>query len=96
MFHAEQYSTEEQEWSINWSTVVGCPTGATLLSSSWSPIGGTGMSFTDQGIQEEYFATIRVSGGEADGIYVFRNDVIVELEGSQETFEQRVEFYVLP
>lgn len=96
MFRASQYPTEDQEWSINWSTVVGCPTGATLLSSSWAPVSGTGMSFMSQGIQEEYFTTIRASGGEADAIYVFRNDVVVGLDGSQETLEQRVEFYILP
>jgi hypothetical protein len=96
MFHAQQYSTEDQEWSINWSSVVGCPTGATLLSSSWSPVSGTGMSFTDIGIEDEYFTTIRASGGESDGVYTFRNDVIVELDGVQETLEQRVEFWIVP
>lgn len=96
MFHAEQYATEDQEWSINWSSVVGCPTGATLLSSSWTPVGATGMSFTDLGIQEEYFSTIRVSGGTTDAVYTFRNDVIVEIDGAQDTLEQRLEFYVLP
>lgn len=96
MFHAQQYSTEDQEWSINWSSVVGCPTGATLISSSWSPVNGTGMSFTDLGIQEEYFTTLRASGGTADGVYTFRNDVIVELDGVQDTLEQRVEFWIIP
>lgn len=96
MFHGEQYAAEDQEWSINWSSVVACPTGATLLSSTWTPIGTTGMSFTNLGIQEEYFATIRVSGGTTDTIYTFRNDVIVELDGALDTLEQRLELYVLP
>jgi hypothetical protein len=96
MFHAQQYPREDQEWSINWSSVVGCPTGATLLSSSWAPVSGTGMSFTDIGIEDEYFTTIRASGGDPDGVYTFRNDVIVELDGVQETLEQRLEFWIIP
>lgn len=96
MFHGEQYATEDQEWSVNWSPVVGCPTGATLISSTWTPVGTTGMSFTDLGIQEEYFSTIRTSGGTADSVYTFRNDVVVELEGARDTLEQRLELYIFP
>lgn len=97
MFHAEQYATEDQEWSVNWSTVVGCPTGATLLSSTWTAVGATGMSAnTLIGLEDEWFATIRASGGEPGAIYVFRNDVVVVLEDEQSTLEQRLEFFITP
>ena len=97
MHPAQQYATEDQEWSINWSPVLGCPTGATLLSSSWTAVGPTGMSAnTLIGIQEEWFATIRVSGGQPATPYVYRNDVVVEIDGEQSTLEDRIEFFVLP
>lgn len=95
MFHAQQYSTEDQEWSINWSAELGCPTGATMLSSRWTAVGSTGMSAnTLIGIEEEWFTTIRVSGGEPGSVYVYRNDVVVVIEGEQNTLEERIEFYI--
>lgn len=93
MFHPEQSSTEELEYAINWSPVL-CPTGATLLSSSWSAVGATGLSVMDMGLLDEWFATIKVSGGESGQLYVWRNDVVVELDGDSQTAEQRIEFYI--
>jgi hypothetical protein len=96
MFHVQQYATEDQEWSINWSPVL-CPTGATLLSVSWTAVGATGMSAnTLIGVEDEWFATIRVTGGEGYGIYVFRNDAVVSIDGVQSTLEERIEFFILP
>ena len=95
MFHAEQFVTEDQEWAINWSPVL-CPTGATLLSSTWQAVGVTGLSVMDMGLVDEWFATVKVSGGIGAAIYTWRNDVVVELDGDQQTLEQRVEFYILP
>lgn len=97
MLHASQYATEDQEWSINWSPVIGCPTGATMLSSTWTAVGSTGMSAnTLIGIEDEIFATIRVSGGDPGSVYVFRNDVVVVLDDEESTVEQRVEFFINP
>ena len=93
MFHAEQTSTEELEWSINWSPVL-CPTGATLTSSTWTAVGATGLSLLDMGLVDEWFANVKVSGGVPGQLYVWRNDVIVELEGDAQTVEQRIEFFV--
>lgn len=93
MFHAEQTSTEELEYAINWSPVL-CPTGATLLSSTWTPVGATGLSLMDMGLVDEWFATVKVSGGETGGLYVWRNDVVVELDGDQQVAEERFEFYI--
>jgi hypothetical protein len=97
MLHAEQYATEDQEWSINWSPVIACPTGATLLSSTWTAVGATGMSAnTLLGIEDEYFTTIRVTGGEPGALYVFRNDVVVWVDDETSVVEDRIEFFILP
>jgi hypothetical protein len=93
--HAQQYATEDQEWTINWSPVL-CPTGATLISSNWYAVGPTGMTFTVVGIEDGWFTTIRATGGEPGGIYIQRNDVVVEIDGELNTYEDRVEFYILP
>jgi hypothetical protein len=93
MFHAQQTSTEELDYSINWSPVL-CPTGATLLSSRWTAVGATGLSLLDMGLVEEWFADIKVSGGTPGSLYVWRNDVIVWLDGDSQTVEERIEFYV--
>ncbi len=96
MHRVTQYSTEELEYSMNWSPVVGCPTGATLLSTSWQAVGATGMSFRSLGTQEEYFSTVVVAGipGVTEGqVYVLRNDAVVDLDGEQQTVEDRLEVY---
>lgn len=95
MIHVTQYSTEELEYSINWSPVL-CPTGATLLSTDWQAVGPTGMSFRSLGTQEEYFSTVVIAGipGTTEGqVYVLRNDAVYELDGEQQTLEERLEMY---
>lgn len=71
-----------------------CPTGATLLSSTWSAVGVTGLSLMDMGIGDEWFTNIKVSGGIPGAIYVWRNDVIVTVGDDQQRLEERIEFYV--
>lgn len=93
MFHASQTSTEELDYSINWSPVL-CPTGATLLSSTWTAVGVTGLSLMDMGLGDEWFANIKVSGGIPGAIYVWRNDVVVTLGDDEQKLESRIEFYI--
>lgn len=93
MIHVTQTSTEELDYSLNWSPAL-CPTGATLLSSTWTAVGATGLSLMDMGLGDEWFANIKVSGGTPGELYVWRNDVIVWLDGDSQRLEERWEFYI--
>lgn len=93
MHQAQQSASEELDYAINWSPVL-CPTGATLLSSTWTAVGATGLSLLDMGLADEWFANIKVSGGVPGQVYVWRNDVVVWLDGDTQTAEDRIEFYI--
>jgi hypothetical protein len=98
MYHVNQYPADEQDWWINWLELIGtCPTGMSLVSSEWSAVGQTGMSFMNMGIDQGWYANVRASGGEPDNIYILANTaVIYSIEDGTQTMQERIEFYILP
>lgn len=90
MFHATKHPSEDLDWSINWSPVVG--TG--MSASSWAVSPATGMTMY-AAVVDDWFTTVRTSGGTPGAIYVLTN-LVTPVDDSMDVLEQQIEIYVLP